>query len=182
MHRRFFRRFSVRYKQKDQPGYLRPFRFVLSHPVYFAANRKSVAGGLWVGLFIAFTPIPGHTVLAILAALLLRVNIPVAAVAVWVTNPLTVVPVFYLAYRLGCAMMIIPVQSFPEEFSWNWVTTEFIDIWKPLWFGSLILATSIASTGYILISVVWRLLTAYRYRRRHLFQSGSSAIDAGELD
>ena len=54
-----------------------------------------------MGLFIAFMPIPGHMIVAIMAALLLRVNIPVAAMAVWVTNPLTVVPIFYLAYRLG---------------------------------------------------------------------------------
>jgi uncharacterized protein (DUF2062 family) len=182
MPRRFFTRLSVRYKQKDQPWYLRPFRFVLTHPVYFSANRKSVAGGLWLGLFIAFMPMPGHMILAILAALLLRVNIPVAALAVWVTNPLTVVPIFYLAYRLGCAVMDIPVQSFPEEFSWNWMTTEFIDVWKPLWFGSMILATSIASAAYILINVAWRISTAYRYRRRHLFRGGSGTVDVGELD
>ena len=182
MPRRFFRRLSVRYKQKDQPWYLRPFRFVLTHPVYFSTNRKSVAGGLWVGLFIAFLPMPGHMIVAILSALMLRVNIPVAAAAVWVTNPLTVVPIFYLAYRLGCAVMNVPVQSFPEEFSWNWMTTELIANWKPLWFGSVILATSISSAAYVLINVVWRISTTYRYRRRHLFRRSSGTFGVGKLD
>lgn len=135
-----------------------------------------------MGLFVAFMPMPGHMIVAILAALLLRVNIPVAALAVWVTNPLTVVPIFYLAYRLGCAVMNIPAQSIPEEFSWNWMTAELVDVWKPLWFGSIILATSIASAAYILINVVWRLSTAYRYRRRHLFRSGSGKLGVGDLD
>lgn len=135
-----------------------------------------------MGLFIAFMPIPGHMIVAIMAALLLRVNIPVAAMAVWVTNPLTVVPIFYLAYRLGCAMMNIPAQSFPEEFSWNWMTTEFVDVWKPLWFGSMILATSIASAAYILINVFWRMSTAYRYRKRHSFRGGSGKLGVGESD
>ena len=135
-----------------------------------------------MGLFIAFMPIPGHMLVAALAALLLRVNIPVAALAVWVTNPLTVVPIFYLAYRLGCAVMNIPAQSFPEEFSWNWMTTQLVDVWKPLWFGSMILATSIASAAYIFINVVWRMSTAYRYRRRHSIRGSSDHLGVGDSD
>jgi uncharacterized protein (DUF2062 family) len=170
MPRRFFRRISVRYKGKDQPWYLHPFRFVLTHPVYFSANRKAVTGGLWLGLFIAFMPLPGHTMLAILAALLLRVNLPVAAVAVWVTNPLTVVPVFYMAYRLGCAVLNIPVELIPEDVSWSWMTNELNEIWKPLWYGSLILGIATASAAYIAINVLWRVSTIYRYRRRHILR------------
>lgn len=178
MPQRFFRKVSDRYKQKDQPWYLRPFAFFLTHPVYFSANRKTVAGGLWLGLFISFMPVPGHTALAVISSLLLRVNLPVAAVAVWVTNPLTILPVLYLSYRLGCAVLNIPIGSFPEEITLSSMSSELADIWMPLWYGSLILGTAVASAGYILISLIWRLSTAYRYRRRHLYRRAGRSMGA----
>ena len=57
-------------------------------------------------------------------------------------------------------------QSFQIELSWDWVAANFIAIGKPLLLGSFISATILASTGYVLISVLWRLMVAARFRRR----------------
>jgi len=174
MPRRFFTRFSKRYRmKKNHPWFLRPFDYVLSHPVYFSASRRGVGGGLWLGLFVGLLPIPGQTILAVLGALLLRVNLPVAAIAIWISNPITFVPIFYLAYKIGATILGLPIEAIPTEPSWDWVTEEIALRWKPLIYGSLIMAVSVASTVYLIFSVVWHVLTVYRYRRRHQRDIGS---------
>jgi uncharacterized protein (DUF2062 family) len=174
MPRRFFSRISKQYRRnKVQPWYLRPFRYVLEHPVYFSPSRRSVGGGLWLGIFFGLLPIPGQTAAAILGAFLLRVNVPVAAITVWISNPLTFVPIFYLAYRLGAALMNIPPEPLPDEFSIAWLGDELALRWKPLVYGSFIMALSAASSVYLLVSAVWHVSTIYRYRRRHQRTVGS---------
>ena len=145
---------------------MRPFEAVLRHPVFFSVSRRSVAGAIWLGLFIALLPVPGQTILAILLALLLRVNLPIAAIMVWITNPVTMVPVFYFEYRIGAMLLSVPMQDIAIEPSWQWLREGFQLIWKPLLLGSFITATIIASLAYVIVSVTWRLIVTIRYRRR----------------
>lgn len=167
MPRRFFRRVSRSYLQKERAWYLRPCDALLAHPTFLSVSRRSIAGALWVGLFIALMPVPGQTLIALFAALLLRVNVPIAAVTTWVTNPLTMGPVFYWEYTLGRVILEIPRRDPAIDLSWEWVTSGFLAIWKPLVLGCFISATIVASIGYVSVSVAWRLIVAARYRRRH---------------
>ncbi|MGB1541119.1 MAG: DUF2062 domain-containing protein, partial [Cycloclasticus sp.] len=61
-------------------------------------NRRSFAGAISVGLFIAFIPLPAQMLIAAAAAIALHVNLPVAVATVWVSNPITMPPLFYAAY------------------------------------------------------------------------------------
>lgn len=167
MPRRFFRRVSNGYLRNDRPWYLKPFDALTSHPTYFAPTRRGVAGAIWLGVFVALLPIPGQTLVALLVALALRVNLPLAAIATWITNPITIVPIFYWEYSLGAVILQLPPQPFDIELSWNWVTDGFIGIWKPLMLGSFITATLVSSMVYVGISVTWRWMVAYRFKRRH---------------
>ncbi len=171
MPRRFFSRLTRRFDpKKEYPWYLKPFEFLLTHPVYFAAGRRSVSGGIALGVFIGLLPIPGQTALAILGALLLRVNLPLAALSVWISNPLTFGPIFYFAYRIGTILLDIPAEAVPVEpsMSWlNWLSEEITLRWRPLAWGSLLIATSAASVAYLTVSTLWHILTLQRYRVRH---------------
>jgi len=168
MPRKFFRRVSRSYLRKERPWYLRPFDSLFSHPTFLSVNRRSIAGAVWVGLFIGLLPLPGQTILAILAALLLRVNAPVAAITPLVTNPVTMGPLFYWEYSLGRLILDLPPRDFAIELSWEWLTSGLLAIWKPLLLGCFIAATIVASIGYVSVSVTWRLVVAARYRRRHV--------------
>lgn len=170
MPRRFFRRISTGIVDKgdNQPWYLHPFRALLSHPQFFSVDRRSVAGAVWIGLLIGLLPVPGQTLIVILLALMLRVNLPVAALFIWVTNPLSIGPIFYTEYRLGALLLDVPVRPFAIELSWQWLTGQLLQVWKPLLLGSMITATVIASLAYLAVSVSWRVVVGYRYRRRHL--------------
>ena len=174
MPRRFFTQISRSFRnKKEHPWYLRPFDYLLAHPVYFTATRRGVGGGLWLGLFVGFLPIPGQTILAVLGALVFRVNMPVAAIAVWVSNPITFVPIFYLAYRLGAALLGIPAAPVPVEANLDWISQELASVWKPLMVGSLFLAASVASSVYLIFSFVWHISTVQKYRGRHQRSVGS---------
>ena len=168
MPRQFFRRVSSGYLGKERPWYLRRFEMLFTHPTFLSVSRRSVAGAIWVGLFIGLLPLPGQTIIAILAGLLLRVNMPIVAVTPLITNPLTMGPIFYWEYNLGRLILDIPPANFTIDLSWEWVTTGFIAIWKPLLLGCFISATIVASIGYLSVSVTWRLIVAARYRRRHI--------------
>jgi len=170
MPRKFFRRVSKGYipKEHERPWYLRPFNALLSRPTLFAINRRSVAGGVWVGLLVGLLPLPAQTIIALLLGMLLRVNLPISALMVWVTNPLSMVPIFYTEYRLGTLILNSPLKDFEIELSWNWLVSESPAFWKPLLLGSFISATILASLGYVTISVAWRLIVAYRYKRRRM--------------
>lgn len=65
-----------------------------------------VALGMAIGAFIAVTPtIPFHTSLALLVAILLKASKPAAILGVWICNPLTVIPFYVGAYKVGCLFM-----------------------------------------------------------------------------
>ena len=65
-------------------------------------SKKSVAGGVALGLFVAITPtFPFQMLLAALLACVFRVNLPVALLMCWTTNPLTLPLLYWTEYKMG---------------------------------------------------------------------------------
>lgn len=139
---------------------------LLHDPQIFHLTRHSAAGGMAAGLFCAFFPVPGHMLFAAIAAIGLRVNLPISVAAVWVTNPVTIPPIFYLAYRIGAAVLDNPVEQVSIELSIEWLRTTFVHIWPPLVTGCLVLAITAAALGYVAVRLLWRLAIVLRLRER----------------
>lgn len=175
MPRKIIRRLNVRYRgnQASNAWYLRPFRAMLEHPVYFSINRRSITGAVALGLFIAMVPLPIHTLLTLLIGLVLRVNLPVAIVVIWVANPLTYAPILYGEYRLGAWLMGLPVQSFNLDQSWTELAQALVQVWQPLWLGALVGGVVLAALGYGLTNTAWSTSTRWRYRRRLRARGGT---------
>jgi hypothetical protein len=170
MPRQFLRRISRQYRGKSTAWYLRPFAGMLRHPMYFAVNRRSVTGALAIGIFISMLPIPGHTAIAVVIALLTGVNLGVAALAAWVNSPLTLVPVFYFEYRLGAMLLGLPPQRWPEAVTWEWLDAQLVLLWKPLFLGAFIAATATTAVVYFTVDALWRRSSLRRLRRRRMRQ------------
>jgi hypothetical protein len=166
MPRNFLRRVSRQFRRNDTPWYLKPFRALLHQPMYFAVNRRSVTGALWLGVLIAMLPFPGHTPVAVVLALVFGVNLAVAALAVWVNSPLTMLPVFYFEYRLGAWLLGTPLREWPAAPSWDWLWGEVAVIWKPLFLGAGIVAVLSASLVYLGANALWRWSASRRRRER----------------
>lgn len=141
---------------------------LLEDPFLLHLNRRSVAGGVAVGLFMAFMPVPVQMLLAALASILFRVNIIIGVSLVWVTNPITIPPVFFFTYLVGTWILGAPLhpETFQPTVEWFW--QEFGNIWKPLLLGSLIVGSLASLSGYGLVHLLWRLHVVRQWHRRRL--------------
>ncbi len=167
MPRRFFRKFGFKRHKISQKWYLSPVRHLLHDPAYWGVRRKTVVPAFSLGLFVAFTPIPAHTLLGVLLALVLKVNIPATIIGTLLMNPLTLVPMFVFAYHVGLFLLGIPPQPFEPELSIEWFTHGFINVWQPLLLGSMLCGAVTSLIGYIGLDLLWRAsLADYVEKRR----------------
>ena len=168
MPRRFFRKFAFKRHQIAEQWFMSPFRHLLHDHRLWGIRRKTVVPAFSLGLAVAFLPFPGHFLFAALAALALRINIPVAAVSTLVVNPVTVGPLFYSAYLLGAAMLDIAPGPFDFELSLDWMQNVFVSVWLPLSLGCLVLGAGAAVLGYISLDALWRYsIHDYKTRKRN---------------
>lgn len=148
--------------------HLQIFGTLLHDPNLWHMNRRSVSGAFAVGLFFAFVPVPFQMVLAAAAAIPFRVNLPISVVLVWITNPLTMPPMFYATYKLGAWLLGVKPHHFTFELSFHWLANELGSIWQPFLLGCFVAGVATALLGYFAIRGVWRwhLVKAYQERKR----------------
>ena len=135
-------------------------------PSLWHMNRHSVSKAFAIGLFCAWLPFPLQTVIAALLAIYYRAHLPLSVVLVFVTNPVTIPPMFYFAYKLGSVMLGVELESVPMDLSWEWFSSTLGQIWQPLLFGCLILGIVSSAVGYFTISTLWRKHIKRRWKRR----------------
>lgn len=128
-------------------------------------NRKSVPRAIAIGLFCAFIPLPLQMVIAAFFAIIFAANLPISVMLVWITNPITIPPILFFAYKIGSYILGIDSSSFPSSFDENLINAA-IASWKPTLIGSLILSITTSTLGYIFISLYWRLYIAKSWARR----------------
>ena len=158
-------------KIRAHPQLNKIFGKLLHDPNLLHLNRRSVSGAFFVGFFMAFVPLPSQMIFAAGAAIWLRVNLPVSVGLVWVTNPITMPPIFYFAYKVGAWSLNVPVTRWNFELSWHWLATELAAKWEPFLLGCLISGIVAGISGFLLIRLVWRInvkrqWTARKKRRR----------------
>jgi uncharacterized protein (DUF2062 family) len=148
--------------------HLRFFGSLLHDPNLWHMNRRSASGAFAVGLFMAFVPVPFQMLLAAAGAILFRVNLPLSVALVWITNPLTIPPMFYFSYRLGVWLLGAPTgqESFNFELSYDWLVNGLGAIWEPFLLGCFVAGSISALTGYLTIRGLWRLHLVRHYKAR----------------
>jgi len=138
----------------------------LHDPNYWHLNRRSISIAFAVGLLVAWIPVPGQMIIAAIGAICLRANLPVAIALVWVSNPLTIAPLFYSAYRMGLWLMHRPLPDNNFEFSLEWVKSGIGNSWEPFLLGCLILGMTCSMVGYLSINFFWRRRIAKKWHAR----------------
>jgi len=133
-----------------------------------------VALGVAIGMFVAFTPTVGfQMVLVIFFAWILRANRAAGLPVVWISNPATMLPIFYGTYWVGRVILRQPHKGdawwerlySPPPGWWPTVKfywTEFAEIAAPLWLGSIIVALALAVPSYL---VTYYGIRSYRLKR-----------------
>ena len=153
--------------------YMRPFDFLWHDPALWYIGRRGTCRALALGAFICCLPIPGHMILAVLGAIYFRINMPVAVAAVWIANPLTYAPIWYLGYVIG-RFLLNPFHPTREVRETSYQTIhlpELSHIWhrlEALLLGSVVEGVVFAIVAYVVFDVAWRLSISGRWKLRRL--------------
>jgi uncharacterized protein len=178
MPRKFFRKFLPSHDSVKQNRYVAWFGPRLHHHNLWHLHRRSVAGGVAVGLFAGLIPgsNPVQFTAGALLAIAFGVNLPVAVLVTLYSNPFTIVPLYYLAFKLGqlvlmqgdSAMPAVALSLEGKGFTeWLPAALDWIaSVGKPLIVGLPLLALSLALIGYFLVDGSWQLYVRYQWHRR----------------
>ncbi|MCP4322715.1 MAG: DUF2062 domain-containing protein [Alteromonadales bacterium] len=167
MPKKLIQRFSPKPETLKNHPHLKHLGEALQNPNLWHLNRRSAAGAVAIGLFCAWMPIPFQMLLASVLAMCFSVNLPLSVALVWLSNPLTMPPLFYGAYVLGAYILNEPLVEFNFELSFQWLAEMLETIAPALLLGSFILAIISATVGYLSLRLLWRLNIAKKWHRRN---------------
>ncbi len=131
-------------------------------------NRRTVSGAFAVGIFCAFIPLPSQMIIAAAIAILVRVNLPISVSLVWITNPITMPPMFYAAYKTGTFVLGQEPLTSEYHLSAEWFSEQLHIIWQPFLLGCLICGIFSAILAYMAIRLLWRLHIVQHIKERRL--------------
>ncbi len=176
--RKFFKRYMPSAEKVREVRALHLFGDALFHPALWHLNRRSAAGGVAIGMFCGLIPGPFQMLGAGIAAVLFRVNLPVALLTTLYTNPLTIVPLYLAAYALGNFALGASggrPPSPPPDWLWSDQLASIralgdwaVGLGAPLALGVFLLACLLSAAGYVMVRVLWsiHLRRAWIARRR----------------
>lgn len=140
-----------------------------------------LALGIAIGTFVTFTPLIGlQMILSVFLAWVFRANKVVGVPIVWISNPFTIIPIYYPCYVVGCRLLGIPVvsdewhelraswQNLLSNPSTRWADKvkfwweSLLDFMGPLWVGCMVVAALAGIASYYLSLYAIR---TYRLRR-----------------
>src|SRR5918992_6178192 len=169
MPRKLFRKFLPSHDSIKQNRYIARLGPWLQHHNLWHLHRRSVAGGVAAGLFAGL--IPGSNPVQFLAAALIaigfKVNLPIAVAVTLYSNPLTIVPLYYCAFKLGELVLWRGGNELPDMAlalegkgfrEWLPAALEWLgSAGKSLLVGLPLLAIVLAVAGYFLVDWAWRI-------------------------
>ncbi len=145
----------------------------LHRPNLWHLNRRSVSLAFAIGLWAMYTPpLPWQMAIAGVLAIYFNANLPIAVALVWITNPVTWLPLYYAAYEVGS--LVLGRGSFQfEQFSHLFSIEKVWELGAPLLLGCFILMNVGAALGYFGVQYFWRRsvlrrLTLRKYRHTPL--------------
>ncbi len=166
MPRRFIKRFMPNEKMIREHPSLSYLGSALHNPNLWHLNRTSVSMAFLVGIFCAFLPIPLQMLIAAVFSILLHSNLPISVGLVWITNPLTMPPIFYFTYSVGNWLLGSGGQDIEFTLTLEWITSELSRIWWPLLFGSLVCGVLFSLLSYFTVRWMWAWHVGKNWRLR----------------
>ena len=155
------RKYLPTHTEIQQYRYLHIFGDGLKQPEVWAFTRQSTAKGIAIGLFCAFLPMPFEMVPAIFLAVIMGGNLPFAIAGVWMSNPVTWVPLYTPCYLLGAKILQLqPIEL--AQITLMEAGTHYV----ALWLGCLIVGVCVSISAHFLVSFLWASQIRQRWKRR----------------
>ena len=168
-----FQRHIPTREQMERNRFVRPFAHRVLRSELWRFTRRSVPRGVALGLFVG-TMIPlAHFVVATFLAVFVRANIPAALLATFVGFPVIYVGLVALAYKVGNWLMHLDASTTIQPISETMHATQTGTLLERLTgagtetaLGLFIIATVLASTGFLATSFGWRWWIGAKRQRR----------------
>ncbi|MFT7109059.1 MAG: hypothetical protein ACI843_000717 [Psychrobacter glaciei] len=148
---------------------------LLHRPNLWHLNRRSVSRAFFIGIFFAFMPMPFQMVAAAAVGVFIHSNLPISIGLVWISNPVTIPPIFYFTYKVGTLVLGLPTRPFEIELSIDWAVTELGAIWEPLLLGSFICALVFGVLGFVGMRLFWRWNVINHWNKRKVKRAARKA-------
>jgi uncharacterized protein (DUF2062 family) len=151
----------------------------ITEPNLWYINRKSISGAVFWGIVCAWIPFPAQMLVAAICAITFRVNLPLSVAITWITNPFTLIPIFYSSYCVGSFIFGIPILNLTEikevvvHFSSGMfsdaapLATTYAFSMRALLVGVVVEAVIVASIGYFIVQLLWRCHVMHAWKTRH---------------
>jgi len=121
---------------------------------YLAVNRRMITRGVAVGLFWGFIPMPMQMLAVMATTPFLRFNVPIAISMVWLSNPITMPPMYYIEYLTG--NFILGREGIADiELTMSWFTEHFDEILVPLYVGTSFYSIVVTGIIYVVLNRLW---------------------------
>jgi uncharacterized protein (DUF2062 family) len=97
-----------------------------------------------------------------------RANLPLSMALVWISNPITMPPMFFASYRVGVFLLGQNSEPFLFELSWAWFSASLGSVVPPFLLGCFVLGLLASLIGFTTIRIMWRqaAIKAWRQRQR----------------
>lgn len=151
--------------------WLAPLAHHLEDECLWHMERGSVARAVAIGLFFGLLLPVGQFLFAVAFAIWLRGNVAVAAGATLITNPLTIAPLYWLAHRIGSALLghsrqdasaqaaMVEAQTEATAAAEGWLVATWQAVQGaglPLLLGLAVMAVTAALAGFALVWLLRR--------------------------
>jgi len=122
-------------------------------PEYLSTNRKMISRGVLLGLFIAFIPMPMQMAAVLMFMPFFRFNVPIALAMCWLSNPVTMPPMYYMEYLTGS--FLLGIEPEPVEMTLEWFKDNLDNIFIPLYFGTAMYSIFGSLAAYWAVNHFW---------------------------
>lgn len=172
--RRLLRRHLPKPEHLRQNRWLRCLGESVFAPDLWHLNRHSAPAAVAIGMFCGLIPGPFQMIGAAIVCLIWRKNLPLALFTTLYTNPVTIVPLYVLAFHIGSwlhntGQVFVMPPDFLLASPWQ-STLAWLDWAKslgtPLAIGLPVLACLLAAASYILLAGIWRWYLIKEWQRR----------------
>ena len=121
---------------------------------YLGINRRSVTRGIAIGLFWGFIPMPMQMAAVLATTPFIRFNVPIAISMVWLSNPFTMPPMYYMEYLTGNFLLgNEDIQNM--EMTAEWFKNNIGDIFVPLYVGTGFYSIVVSGLIYLGLNWLW---------------------------
>lgn len=157
MIRRIFKKKTSQTSQNEPKSKIDSFLEKYNLPkAYLAINRRMITRGIWIGLFWGFIPMPMQMLAVMATTPFIRFNVPIAISMVWLSNPLTMPPMYYMEYLTG--NFILGRDGIENiELTLEWFSQNMGDIFIPLYVGTAFYSIVVSTTIYLILNWLWIL-------------------------